>query len=204
MADGDRKTPIEPAVAEQRRKSDGSLKAVRVPPRPDSALDPDPVLQARGLDGRYRGITPSDSDRPGLDPPKIREDEAAEEKHPRFDRAPPEKTGEVARQGRWETRELRADFSEFKAENAKEHLGITRGQTETNRRLDDVQKALPDAARAGRMLSLITTIVSVIGTVGVAFFGYRMIHEQRLTEQAKASAPAAAHATPSAGTNARK
>ena len=208
MADnGDRKTPADGLAAEAvRKQSSGSLKAVRVPPRADSALDPDPVLQARGVNGRYRGITPSDSDRPLVTSPAIPElPKEIEEQHPRFDRAPREKTWDVvppelianspglraieaysrdgskrAQQGRTETRELRAEFQEFKANNAQEHLGIHEKQVETNNRLTEVQKALPKAARSGRAwgfaMGAAAAVVAVAGAIA-AWYSYEAARE---------------------------
>jgi len=197
----DRKTPTEPVVArERRRNTPQGIEAVNEPPRPD---------------GRYAGVTPSESDRPPSDRPIIAEvPKELDDRHPRMDRAPLEKTWNVpppelvanspglraietysrdgserARQGRTETRELRAEFQQFKADNAGDHLGIKEKQAETNSRLDAVQKALPDATRAGRRWAFATAAVSVSGTVAVAVFGWLMFHEQRLMEQAKATTP---------------
>jgi len=231
MSDGDRKTPIEPAVAEQRRKSSGSLKAVRTPSRPDSALDPDPILQARGIDGRYRGITPSDSDRPGFDPPKIAENPDADRDHPRLDLAPREKTWDVvppelianspglrtieayARDAKHLAKRAAMRVEAFDSKNAGEHADIKGSvadvKTEVLSLKTEVSEQLPRAARSGRLVSFVIASVTTAGMVIVAWLGVRAAHEtaEATREQAAATREmirAAAQATTSAGANVRK
>jgi hypothetical protein len=214
MADGDRKTPVEPAVAEQRRKSSGSLKAVRVPPRPDSALDPDPVLQARGVNGRYRGITQSESD-----PPKIAENPDADMDHPRFDRAPREKTWDVvppelvanspglraietyARDAKHLAKRAAMRVESFDAKNACEHADIKIAVLGLETKVVAVQEQLPKATRSGRIWAFGIATVTTVGMVIAAWLGVRAAHEtaEATREQAAATREmirAAAQAAP--------
>lgn len=222
---GDRKTPADGLAAEAvRKQSSGSMRAVRAPPRPEPVVEYPPVLRTDGVDGRYAGITPSDSDRPVSIPRAIPElPKELEEKNPRLDRISVEKTWEVAppelvanspglrtieayaRDAKQLAKRAATRVELFNTKNAGEHADIKIAVADVKTELLDlktevvaVKEELPNAANAGRKQALITTSISVAGTIAVVVFGYLVVHEQRLSDQARAStvqiaAPAAAH-----------
>ncbi len=209
--DNERLTPTEPVVGrEKRRQTPPGMPAVSIPPRPEvlkAPMKPTVVLRAEPANA------PSD-------PPKIPEVSAKmEELHPRFDRAPTEKTWEVAppelvanspglrsieaysrdgsertKQVRSDTRELKAEFKEFVAVNAGEHTEIKLHQAETNSKLEAMTKALPDAARAGRKWSFATGVAAAVVVVAGAIGGYYEFQTARVTAEAAREQAAATRA----------